>query len=100
MVAERTGCLFDGMDDVIAYEAGRWDSMNSISFSEHGGISGQEVMGVCWTVVASVLSFDKGSTPNDLNRPSKSILRERIDPHRRGQGRSVHAFRTSRPNGP
>lgn len=86
MVAERTGCLFDGMDDVIAYKAGRWDSMNSISFSEHGGISGQEVMGVCWTVVASVLSFDKGSTPNDLNRPSKSILRDTLSKARRPHG--------------
>ena len=38
--------------------------MDSISFSKHGGISAWKVMGVCSTVVARVLSFDKGSTPN------------------------------------
>ena len=66
MVAKWTGCLLDSMDDVIAYETRGRNSMDSISFSKHGGISGRKVMGVCSTVVASVLSFDKGSTPNGL----------------------------------
>jgi len=66
MVAKWTGGLLDGVDDVIAYETRGRNSMDSISFSKHGGISAWKVMGVCSTVVASVLSFDKGSTPNGL----------------------------------
>ncbi len=78
MVAKWTGGLLDGVDDVIANETRGRNSMDSISFSKHGGISAWEVMGVCSTVVARVLSFDKGSTPNGLKASFKGAAHDTL----------------------